>query len=64
VKPGGPSPSRAEARLCGPDADGNPLAIAVVPKPASPTLTPIPPIAPVLAVRHPSDDLCIRFWTQ
>lgn len=63
AKPGGPSPSRAEARLCGPDADAIPLAITVVPKPATPTLSPVAPIAPVLAVRHASDDLCIRFWT-
>lgn len=52
-------PSRVEARLCGPDADGTPLAIT--PRPTTPPAT--PPIAPVLAVRHASDDLCIRFWT-
>jgi hypothetical protein len=59
AKPGAPTPSRVEAHLCGPDADPTPLAIA--PRPATPP--PTPPIAPVLAVRHPSDDLCIRFWT-
>jgi hypothetical protein len=65
AKPGGPSPSRAEARLCGSDADANLLAIALLPKPAPATVVapPTPPIAPVLAVRHASDDLCIRFWT-
>ena len=59
-----PFVTRAEAHLCGPDADPYPLAIALTPKPASP----IPPvtaaIAPVLAVRHPTDDLCIRFWAS
>jgi len=55
---------RAEAHLCGPDADPWPLALAVVPKPpADPHAPPTPgPIAPVLAVRHASDDLCIRYW--
>ncbi len=55
---------RAEAHLCGADADPWPLAIALVPKPAqTPPRTPPLPIAPVLSVRHPSDDLCVRFWT-
>jgi hypothetical protein len=63
AKPGGPSPARAEARLCGPDADANPLAIALIPRPASPSPSPTLLVAPVLAVRHASDDLCIRFWT-
>lgn len=58
-KPGAPTPSRVEARLCGPDADPTPLAIS--PRPTAPPAT--APIAPVLAVRHASDDLCIRFWT-
>ena len=42
----------------------NPARHRAVPAPrvtAAPPAT--PPIAPVLAVRHPSDDLCIRFWT-
>ena len=59
AKSGGVSPSRVEAHLCGPDADPAPLAIS----PRPPTPPPTPPIAPVLSVRHPSDDLCIRFWT-
>lgn len=63
AKPGGPSPSRAEARLCGPDADPLPLALAIVPKPPLAAAPATPLIAPVLAVRHTSDDLCIRFWT-
>ena len=58
-KPGAPPPSRIEAHLCGPDADVAPLAIS--PRPTTPPATPL--IAPVLAVRHASDDLCIRFWT-
>ena len=66
AKPGAASPTRAEARLCGPEADTSPLAIALVPKLALPNIpgaAPAPPIAPVRAVRHPSDDLCIRFWS-
>jgi hypothetical protein len=69
AKAGAANPSRAEAHLCGPDADPTPLAIAVVPKPpppsspAAPATPPTPPIAPVLSIRHPTDDLCIRFWT-
>jgi hypothetical protein len=50
--------ARAEARLCGPDADAHLL--AVTPRAPSP---PEPPIAPVLAVRHASDDLCVRLFT-
>jgi hypothetical protein len=73
AKAGAAPPSRAEAHLCGPDADPTPLAIALVPRPvalpsavsaaASAPPPSAPPIAPVLAVRHPSDDLCIRYWT-
>jgi hypothetical protein len=55
--------ARAEAQLCGPDADPWPLALALVPAPPTPALQPKPPIAPVLAVRHASDDLCVRVWT-
>jgi hypothetical protein len=64
AKPGALSPTRAEARLCGAEADANPLAIALTPRPAAAAPTDPPPIAPVLAVRHASDDLCIRFWTS
>jgi len=54
---------RAEAHLCGPDADPYPLAIKLTP--ASTALPSLPgPIAPVLSVRHASDDLCVRFWTD
>lgn len=52
--------ARAEARLCGPEADPHPLAVA--PRPPAPAAPADRPIAPVLAVRHPSDDLCVRFW--
>ena len=67
AKAGAPGPARAEAHLCGSEADPTPLAIAILPRASSPQLAPAPPspppIAPVLAVRHASDDLCIRFWT-
>ncbi|MGH7327176.1 MAG: hypothetical protein ACREJX_02385, partial [Polyangiaceae bacterium] len=61
------SVKRVEAHFCGPDADTYPLSIAVTPKLAPladlpPDADPRPPAAPVLAVRHASDDLCIRFW--
>lgn len=52
------STARAEARLCGPDADPTPLAI--VPRPQTTPST--PRIAPILAVRHATDDLCVRFF--
>jgi hypothetical protein len=54
--------AHAEARLCGPEADPYPLAVALTPKPAAPTPPPAQgPLAPVLAVRHATDDLCVRF---
>ena len=57
--------TRAEAHLCGADADPWPLAVAVLPKPLEPApASGTPPIAPVLALRHPSDDLCIRVWSR
>jgi hypothetical protein len=58
------APSRAEAKLCGPDADPHPLAVGLVPRPAIIAAPAEPPIAPVLAVRHATDDLCVRFWSQ
>jgi hypothetical protein len=57
-----PSIARGVAHLCGPEADPFPLAVAITP----PSATPTPdarPIAPVLSVRHATDDLCIRYWT-
>jgi len=54
--------SRAEAHLCGPDAEAYPLAVSLVPKTPRPPEWP-GPSSPVLIVRHASDDLCVRFWT-
>lgn len=51
---------RASATLCGPEADPHPLAIETVPRLA--TSDRGSAIAPVLSVRHPSDDLCVRLW--
>jgi hypothetical protein len=48
---------RADAHLCGPDADTHALAVGGVPKPADSDA-----IAPVLALRHASDDLCVRVY--
>lgn len=55
--------TRAEASLCGPDADPWPLAVTVTPRPVRPGLPAQAPIAPAMAVRHASDDLCIRWWS-
>jgi len=56
--------TRAEARLCGPEADEWPLSVTLLPKPSLPVPGPWKPtIAPAAAVRHASDDLCIRWWT-
>ncbi len=55
--------TRAEATLCGSDADPWPLAVTLFGKASgSRTAAPGPPIAPESAVRHASDDLCIRWW--
>ncbi len=58
----------AEAHLCGPEADPHPLAVSVFPRLPNAFLPKLsdegPPVAPVLSVRHASDDLCVRFWTQ
>jgi hypothetical protein len=55
--------TRAEAILCGPDADPLPLSVAVLPKPpGAPAWSTT--LAPALATRHPSDDLCVRWWTS
>ena len=64
AKAGAPSIARAEAHLCGAEAETAQLAMAVIPKPPPPSTTspPNPSIAPVLAVRHASDDLCVRYW--
>jgi hypothetical protein len=54
--------TRAEAHLCGPDADPHPLAVRVRSATGARVSSPTA-IAPVLSVRHPTDDLCVRFWT-
>jgi hypothetical protein len=54
----------AAARLCGPEADPYPLSIALTPKPAAAPPSGRAPVAPVLAVRHASDDLCVSFKAQ
>jgi hypothetical protein len=57
---------RAMATLCGPEADERPLALTLIPKSAvaGPDVDGgvDAPIAPVMSVRHASDDLCIRWW--
>jgi hypothetical protein len=54
---------RAEATLCGPEADARPLSISVIPRlPDAPWWAPVT-IAPSMATRHPSDDLCVRWWS-
>jgi hypothetical protein len=56
--------TRAEARLCGPDADLYPLAVTILPAPVNVPVSRPRPVAPSLAVRHASDELCLRFWTH
>jgi hypothetical protein len=59
----GPAITRAEAHLCGEEADPWPLAVASTSKPGPRDLAGSQaPVAPVLAVRHATDDLCVRFW--
>ena len=61
-----PGVSRARAWLCGPEADPWPLTVGLVPKPAPKAEggrpEPVATLAPTLAPRHASDDLCIRWW--
>lgn len=52
--------TRAEARLCGPNADPYPLAVRVLPARPVPVRYP-GGAAPAHAVRHDDDDLCVRF---
>jgi hypothetical protein len=57
--------ARVEANLCGPEAETLPLAVAVLPRPSQhPPRPSSAPIAPPFAVRHASDDLCIRWWAS
>jgi hypothetical protein len=58
-----PGITRVEATLCGPDADPWPLSVALTPKPTQPSASVSRSIAPAMAVRHASDDLCIRWWS-
>jgi len=54
---------RAEAHLCGKEADPYPLAIhGGAPFPQTPAR--VAPVAPLLSARHASDDLCIRYWAE
>jgi len=59
----GPWVTRAEASLCGPEADARPLSVSVLPRPSSAAPAPPATLAPVYALRHASDDLCVRWWT-
>ena len=55
--------TRAEAALCGPDASPWPLTVTVIGKvPGTAKVGSRATIAPEFAVRHASDDLCIRWW--
>jgi hypothetical protein len=40
------------------------LSITVLPPPPPDAHALQSPAAPVLAVRHEADDLCVRFWTR
>ena len=55
---------RAEANLCGPEADPWPLAVTLAAKSADFAASSVASsaIAPAMALRHASDDLCIRWW--
>jgi hypothetical protein len=61
---GKPWITRAEAKLCGAEAEAWPLSLTLSPKPVGWHGWPPPTIAPAMAVRHGSDDLCVRWWTQ
>jgi hypothetical protein len=54
--------TRAEAALCGPEADPWPLSLTLLPRPSDPAAPTARTIAPTMAVRHASDDLCVRWW--
>jgi hypothetical protein len=55
--------TRVEAKLCGPEADAWPLSVVLTPKPPE-SAAGAPTIAPAMAVRHGSDDLCVRWWAR
>ena len=54
--------TRAEAALCGPEADPWPLAVSLLPHAGEAGPASTRAIAPPMAVRHASDDLCVRWW--
>lgn len=55
--------TRAEASLCGAEAATWPLTVTLIGRvPGSARPAQVPTIAPESAVRHPSDNLCIRWW--
>ncbi len=56
--------TRAEATLCGPEADPWPLSIALLPRPGDAPPSNARTVAPPMAVRHASDDLCVRWWAS
>ncbi len=59
-----PAIANVEAKLCGPEAEARPLAVGLLPHPAErrSSKDTDAPIAPVLSVRHATDDLCVRLW--
>jgi hypothetical protein len=54
--------TRAEATLCGPDAAAVPLTVSLPGRPAAVPRSPT--LAAEAVQRHPSDDLCIRWWAS
>jgi hypothetical protein len=57
--------TKAEAILCGPEANRQALSVTLTPRPPGrPDDARDHTIPPPLAVRHPSDDMCIRWWTH
>jgi hypothetical protein len=54
--------TRAEASLCGPDASPWPLTVTLAGRPPRAAKLTKPTIPPESAVRHASDDLCVRWW--
>jgi hypothetical protein len=54
--------TRAEASLCGAEASPWPLTVTVIGKAPGAVRSSRPTIPPESAVRHASDDLCIRWW--
>ncbi len=53
----------AEARLCGDAADPYPISVQLSPaRPAAPAVHWPAPTLPAHVARHPTDDLCVRFF--